>query len=294
MKEKTPTKNDKGVDLMAIRSVFIPTNKYPYFEDISVNMPWFGGFAPQQKRRCYLSQHLNFLADPRYSTYKPLEISSASHVPVGSALSAMNLKKHCNVLGHDVVLESAFQASRIYQRIDGSKIGSFPELLDLPGKECKKQVKDLSEGLHSYQYTFDGLDFPAPAFHISLFYDWLYINALCEDSNREAREALIHGGFNAFTDIATKSLNSQARSCAIFVSLEQLGLLDRVRSFEAYIELFRVDLTKHDYAGKGAWNNVQLLIKGCYKPLHLPVQQRVSAEEVKDYYDKHFAKKNKA
>lgn len=274
---------------MATRSVFIPAARYPYFEDVSVNMPWFGGFAIQQKRRCYLSQHLNFLADPRYSGYKPLEISSASHVPVGSALSAMNLKKYCNRLGRDVIMESAFQASRIYIRADGTQIGPFPELLDIPGKDCKKQVKELSEGLHSYHYRFDGMDFPAPAFHISLFYDWLYLNALCEKSNRETREALISGGYNAFTDIATKSLNSQARSCAIFVSLSQLGLLDRVRSFESYMELFRVDLTKQDHAGKGAWDNVQRLVHNGYKPLHLPVPQRVSAEEVKAYYDQTFA-----
>ncbi len=276
---------------MAVRSVMIPKLEYPFFEDVSVNMPWFGGFAQQQKRRCYLSQHLNFLADPRYSGYTPLEISSASHVPLGAALSAMNLKKYCSELGRDVIMESAFQASRIYIRADGTRIGPFPELLTLPGKECKKQVKELSEGLHSYHYRFDGLDFPAPAFHISLFYDWLYLNALCEESNRETRVALISGGYNAFTDIATKSLNSQARSAAIFVSLEHLGLLDRVRDFESYMELFRVDLTKHDYAGKGAWENVQVLVRDSYKPLHLPVPQRVSTDEVKAYYNEHFVDK---
>ncbi len=276
---------------MAVRSVYIPAAGYPFFEDVSVNMPWFGGFAPQQKRRCYLSQHLNFLADPRYSEYKPLEISSASHVPLGSALSAMNLKKYCAELGRDGVMESAFQSSRIYIRADGTQIGPFPELLALPGRECKKQVKELSENLHSYHYRFDGLDFPAPAFHISLFYDWLYLNALCEESNRETREALISGGYNGFTDIATKSLNSQARSCAIFVSLNRLGLLGHVRDFDSYMELFRVDLTKRDFAGKGAWENVQMLVRDSYKPLHLPVLQRVSAEEVKAYYDEHFVGK---
>lgn len=276
---------------MAVRSVMIPTPEYPFFEDVSVNMPWFGGFAPQQKRRCYLSLHLNFLADPRYSNCCPLEISSASHVPLGSELSAMNLKKFSRNLGHDIIMETAFQSSRIYIRPDGSQTGPFPELLELPGRKCKKQVKEMSEGLHSYRYSFDGLDFPAPAFHISLFYDWLYLNALCEESNRETGEALISGGYDAFTDIATKSLNSQARSCAIFVSLYRLGLLDRVRYFDSYMKLFRVDLTKRDYAGKGAWENVQVLVRNSYKPLHLPVPQRVSTDEVKAYYNEHFSVK---
>lgn len=273
---------------MANRSVMIPISKYPYFEDVSVNMPWFGGFALQRKRRCYLSLHMNFLADLRYSNCCPLEISSASHIPLGSALSAMNLKKYCRTLGHDVVMESAFQSSRIYIRSDGSQIGPFPKLLELPGKDCKKQVKELSEGLHSYWYKFEGSDFPAPEFHISLFYDWLYLTALLEESNRHLREALISEGYDAFTDIATKSLNSQARSCAIFVSLSRLGLIDQISDPKMYLKLFRVNMSAPGYAGKGAWENVQPLVRDSYRPAHPPVPQRVSVEEVKAYHNEHF------
>ena len=274
---------------MATRSVMIPKDVYPFFEDVLVGQPWFGGFAVQQKRRCYLAQHLNFLADPRYSAYKPLEISSSGHIPVGVSLSAMNLRKYSARLGQDIVLESAFQASRIYTRADGTRIGPFPEYLTLPGKECKKTVKELSEGLHSYRYEFDGITFPAPAFHISLFYDWLYLNAMCEDSNAEVRETLLAGGYDAFTDIATKSLNSQARSCAIFVSLHRLGLLSEVRDPASYFRLFRVNPEKRSWEYPDSWENVQRLEKGAYRPLHQPVAQTVGAEQVRAYYDSLFS-----
>ena len=273
---------------MATRSVFIPKPEYPFFEDVSVDLQWFGGFAVQQKRRCYLSLHLNFLADERYAGYKPLEISSASHIPTGVGLSAMSLMKHSEQAGKDIVMESAFQSSRVYVREDGTQIGPFPEYLTLPGKECKKVVKELSEGLHSYSYVFDGMVFPAPAFHISLFYDWLYLNALGEDENAAVRDALITGGYDAFTDIATSALNSQARSCAIFVSLYKLGLLDQVRDQASYFRLFRVDPKSLYHTVSGSWTNVQRLKGSTYLPLHDPVPQTVSADQVKDYYNRMF------
>ena len=69
--------------------------------------------------------------------------------------------------------------------------------------------------LISYHYLFDGMAFYAPPFHISLFYDYLYLNALLEPKNAQVRDQLMEGGYTAFTDLATKSLNSQARSAAI-------------------------------------------------------------------------------
>lgn len=272
---------------MATRSVIIPKKEYPFFEDILVTHPWFGGFAVQQKRRCYLSLHLNFLADKRYAEYKPLEISSASHINTGVGLSAMSLKKYTSQLGKSVILESAFQSSRIYIRDDGTTIGPFHHLIDLQGRECKKEVKVLSEGFHSYSYEFDGMRLPAPAFHISLFYDWLYLNALCEYENCSIRDDLLSGGFNAFTDIATKSLNSQARSCAIYVSLNRLGLIDQVQNIYDYFKLFRVNPESENYEYSNSWQNVQELKGNSYTPLHTPVPQRVNENEVKEYFLKH-------
>ena len=91
--------------------------------------------------------------------------------------------------------------------------------------------------MHSYKYEFDGMTFYAPAHHISQFYDFLYLNALLEPENKAVREQLLQEGFTAFTDLATKSLNCQARSAAIFVGLVKAGLIDEVRDYASYLKL---------------------------------------------------------
>lgn len=106
------------------------------------------------------------------------------------------------------------------------------------------------------------MEFYAPAHHISLFYDYLYLNALCEDENRDIANKLISSGCTAFTDLATLSLNCQARSAAIFISLVQNGLIDSVKQYDSYLQLFR---TKKDGTpvNESAFENTQLLdIKG--------------------------------
>ena len=46
---------------MAERSIFVSKNTYPYFEEIHVQLDWFGGFAISQKRKCEIGLHQNFL-----------------------------------------------------------------------------------------------------------------------------------------------------------------------------------------------------------------------------------------
>lgn len=40
---------------MSERSVFISKSSYAFFEEVRVNMDWFGGFALSQKRKCQSS-----------------------------------------------------------------------------------------------------------------------------------------------------------------------------------------------------------------------------------------------
>ncbi len=56
-----------------------------------------------------------------------------------------------------------------------------------------------------------------------VFYDWIYINSL--DQHEELKQKILQ--YNAFTDIAfnsKKSIACQARTAALFVSLETHGL----------------------------------------------------------------------
>lgn len=238
---------------MATRSVFVSRDEYPFFEEIAVEFDWFSGFALSQKRKSQISLHKNFQS--QYPEHKTLEISSASLYSLGSLLSAMNLKKTTSQGITSV--ESAFQSSRIYGKGD-HQIGPFPEYLFLPGRECKRMVKEASNGQVSYRYHFDGMDFFAPEYHISLFYDYLYLNSLLEDDNSAVIKMLIDGDYTAFTDLATLSLNCQARSVAIFVSLMKNCLVDEVRSYDSYLRLFRTN--KDGTAlNSDAYENVQLL-----------------------------------
>lgn len=172
---------------------------------------FFQGHALSQKRKCQIGLHQNFLAE--YPDYKLLEISGASLLSFGKDLSLMNLKKQTTK--GLMTVKSAFQSSRIYSD-DVETIGPFPEYLFVDGKTCKKLVKEASRGLISKKYEFDGMKFYAPPHHISLFYDFLYINALLEEENYDVTRRLIDGGYNAFSDLATITLNCQARSAAIF------------------------------------------------------------------------------
>ena len=265
---------------MATRSVFVSKKCYPYFEEIKVDFDWFPGLALSQKRKSQISLHQNFLHV--YPNEKILEISSASLYSLGSELSAMHLRKR-TALGLTTV-ESAFQSSCIYCS-ENKEIGHFLEYLFLSGKECKKKVKELSQGMISKRYLFDNLEFHAPIHNISLFYNYLYLNALCESENRDIANRLMSSGYTAFTDLATRSLNSQARSAAIFVSLFNNGLIDEVKEYESYLQLFR---TKKDGTpiNDSAFENTQLLDTKGQVTLLSPVVPCVFSKKDTEKYHK--------
>ena len=266
---------------MAEKSVFISKMEYPFFEEVHVNIDWFAGFAMSQKRKCQIGLHQNFLM--AYPDEKVLEISSTSLMSLGSRLSAMNLNKRTQ-RGLTKV-ESAFQSSRIYS--DGVKtVGPFPDYLFLPGRECKKLVKEASEGMHSYMYEFDGMTFYAPAWHISQFYDFLYLNALLEPENKGVKEQLLAEKFTCFTDLATKSLNCQARSAAIFVGLVRAGLIDEVRDYKSYLKLFRTQ-ANGKAVGPQTYEHVQFLYKEKVKLFSKVVPGRFRKADVEAYYAEH-------
>lgn len=263
---------------MAERSVFVSQDAYPFFEEIRVQFDYFPGFALSQKRKSQIALHQNFLR--AYPQERVLEVSSASLYSLGAALSAMNLKKRTKQGITSV--ESVFQSSRIYG--ENGEIGPFPEWLFLPGRACKKAVKERSMGLPCTRYRFDGLDFGAPGHCVSLFYNYLYLNALCEQENRDAAEGLRASACTAFTDLATNSLNCQARSCAIYVSLVKNGLIHLVRDYNTYLELFRTT-PDGSPTGKEAFTNVQLMNARGTVTLRSPVVPcRVGRSEVEAWY----------
>lgn len=240
---------------------------------------YFQGFALSQKRKCQIGLHQNFLL--AYPQIKVLETTRASLHSLGAALSAQNLKKHTK-LGITTA-ENAFLASRIYGEHD--ERGPFPEFLFLSAGECKRLVVEQSHGLIARYYRFDGLDFYAPDHYISLFYNFVYLNALCEEENKAVADRLLASDYSAFTDLATVSLNHQARACAIFVSLARNRLIDQVREYDSYLRLFRTTADGKPI-GPESYDNVQLLdAKGKVCPLSPVVPCTFTRDDVQKWYE---------
>lgn len=200
---------------MAKRPVFISNVKekgYVSMQDIEFE--WFPGFSVKQKQRSIESFHKNF--KKIYPSANVLEVSSKSDKELGVALSAFNLmiktknKKEFSV-------ETAFQASKVFEAG-----GPFLDLYEKTSKEAKKDARIKNSGKLLYFQFFSRRWELEPK---TLFYDWLYVNAL--SNNSELSKKVIE--FDAFTDIEfnpQKSINCQAKSVALYVSLYKLDLLN--------------------------------------------------------------------
>lgn len=211
---------------MAIRPIFISAlNKAYYVETDKIEFDWFPGFSIKQKQRSIVSLHENFRK--KYPTLRILEISSKSEQELGVALSAFNLTiKTKNNKSFSV--ETAFQSSKVFEYG-----GPYVDLYEKNSQEAKKEPRLKTSGkLIHFQY----FNRTWPLEPKTLFYDWLYINAL--SLNEELSKDILN--YDAFSDIEfnpDKSINCQARSAALYISLHHKKQLDYVlESTDNYIE----------------------------------------------------------
>lgn len=199
---------------MAKRPVFVVVPKKVLFVRCETEFEFFGGFSGKQKQRCIRSLHEAFQL--RFPEKKVLEISGKSEEPLGVQLSAFNLMMETKS-GKMVSVESAFQGSKVFE---GG--GPYEDLLDKPSIVAKKDERLRNSG-GVIGFRLEGEEFPTEP--KTLFYHWLYINAL--DRQPELGDRVME--YDAFTDIVfnpQKSLNCQAEAVAIYVSLRRQGLLE--------------------------------------------------------------------
>jgi hypothetical protein len=216
---------------MAERPVFVPVPEDPELvKELYFHLTWHPGFAPVQKQKNVASLH----AAAATAGYAPLlEVSSKSTEKVGQHLSAF----HLQVRGRhgEMPLECAFQGSKVFERG-----GPFTDLYGADVREAKRDPR-LRESGRLIAFDFQGTRFPLEP--KTAFYDWLYINAIYP--HREWLQRL--NRYAGFTDIEfnpERSVNCQARSCALFVSLMAKGLLEAaVASPDAFI----ATITEHSY-----------------------------------------------
>ncbi len=195
---------------MAKRICFIscPSDD-PVFKEMEVEFKYYNGFAISQKQKSISAMHeCVSLMDV---DLKILEVSTKSINPLGVALSAFNLKFLDEVSGKEYPLENVFQSSKVFEHG-----GPYKDLLNVHPKEAKRDERLKTSGrLECFNNNVIWELKPE-----TMFYDWIYIRSLYR--NEELSRKILE--YNAFTDIEfnqEKSINCQARSAAIFVSLSK-------------------------------------------------------------------------
>jgi len=212
---------------MANRPIFIATNQQKeLFKEVVVDFKFYNGFAPSQKAKSIQSLHEN---SKLLGFERILEVSTKSDNKLGWQLSAFNLMVDFDD-NQKISLECAFQGSKVFE-------GNIQhdDLYRVESIQAKKDPRIRSSG-DIVGFNFDGLfweNTPKTA-----FYDYLYIKTLYANY-RDIIEEICQ--FDAFSDIEfnpKKSINCQARTCAILVSLARLDLLEKaIASKDDFIDI---------------------------------------------------------
>lgn len=215
---------------MATRPIFVPCDgQFQLVREISADFFWNAGLAPSQKRKNVVALHE---AGKTKGLWPLLEISTKSEVELGFRLSAFNLKVEMDD-GWMIPLESAFQGSKVFQFG-----GPYTDLYGKSGFDIKKDERIRSSG-RLRGFTFQGVNWELEP--KTAFYDWLYIHAVYSDQDLRAQLP----EYNGFTDIEfnpERSINCQARSCALYVSLHRRGVLeDAVHNRQQFLDILNRD-----------------------------------------------------
>ena len=205
---------------MARRPIFVPGS--PTCTELvrayNIEFQWYPGLAVSQKQKSIASLHRSAVSGGLVR--RPLEISSKSRDALGRTLSAFHLAFTDSEWPRGCV-EQVFQSSKVF-RLGGP----FPDILAMEPKDAKRDVR-LKESGDLVAFEFQGQRWPlVPR---TMFYDWLYLNALAQ--NPAVGQEL--ADYDGFTDIEfnpEKSINCQANSAALYVSLVRRGLLQHALS----------------------------------------------------------------
>ena len=218
---------------MAKRPIFIPQSEgQKLVLEKMIEFTWNPGFAPIQKKKNIVALH----AAAEEKKISPLlEVSTKSDQILGIQLSAFNLQIALKN-GKEIPIECAFQGSKVFK-----DQGPYDDIFWKSTREAKRDERLKKSGSIT-GFSFDGIDFPSEP--KTAFYHWIYLRALY--TNLEEQSDL--DGFAGFTDIEfnpEKSINCQARSCALFVALRQRDeLVKAIASPAAFIKALSTEATE--------------------------------------------------
>jgi hypothetical protein len=213
---------------MAERPIFIPKpNTLELVKEVFLRLTWHPGFARVQKEKNIAALHLAAVAE---GYKRVLEVSTKSASKRGRHLSAFYLKVKTQHR-KEILLESAFQGSKVFELG-----GPFTDIYDMDAAEAKKD-KRLKESGRLIAFEFDGKRWPLEP--TTAFYDWLYIR--CIYPHREwASKLYVYDGFSDIEFNPSRSINCQARSIALFLSLKKSNQLDEaIQSPDNFIRVLR-------------------------------------------------------
>jgi len=211
----------------ANRPIFI-TSTIPqeFFKQVNIEFTFFSGFAKTQKTKNINSLHLNAKAQGYENI---LEVSTKSNnYRLGRQLSSFNLMVDFG--NGKISLESAFQGSKVFE----GKV-QYSDIYKKDSMSAKKDIRLKSSGNIIGFYFNEVFWENEPK---TAFYDYLYMKTLYDNYEDIIKELEL---YDIFTDIEfnpKKSLNCQARTCAMIVSLIKQDLFNEaIQSKENFIKI---------------------------------------------------------
>jgi len=238
---------------MAIRPVFVvDEGKDSLIKEKNIEFNFHNGMAISQKQKSIRSLHE---AAKDAGIENILEVSTKSETELGNRLSAFNLSYFSNQMNKRISLEAAFQGSKVFEND-----GPHTDLYTKEPFEIKKDER-ISREKKIIGFELEGVKWQTEP--KTAFYDWIYLKAVksnIEELNDPIYEEIIN--YKAFTDIEfnpKKSINCQARSCALYVSLAKKELLDiALENEEAFLDILSKDsfyrIEKKDDSSQGEFN----------------------------------------
>jgi hypothetical protein len=217
---------------MAKRPVFLPAFKLDHLVDeIQTDFEWNPGFSATQKKKNVAALHD---AARRRGFFPLLEVSTKSEELLGQRLSAFSLKIKTKI--GEISVEAAFQGSKVFEHG-----GPYTDIYKKDSRDAKRDERLKQSGkLLSFNYFGQAW----PLIPKTAFYDWLFLTAL--HPHQDYLKRLFK--YKGFTDIEfnpEKSINCQARTCALLVSLLKLELLNEaLASQDSFISLVLADSLK--------------------------------------------------
>ena len=223
---------------MAERPVFkVSEDNNSLIEEKYIEFKFHNGMAPSQKVKSIKSLHEAATAE---GVEDILEVSTKSETPLGNRLSAFNLSYFSTKMNKNISLEGAFQGSKVFEDDPDSP---HTDLYTKEPFEIKKDER-ISKDKTITRFEFEDVKWKTEP--KTAFYDWIYLKAVnynIEESNEPIYSEILK--YKAFTDIEfnpKKSINCQARSCALYVSLTNKNLLEiALESEESFLDVISID-----------------------------------------------------